>query len=577
VTGEQRPLPQFERKEDLTTIPMELDAYQSFFVVFSGKSQESEVSIRNGTVNFPELKPVQDLSGAWDVAFDPKWGGPAKVTFDTLQDWTTRPEPGIKYYSGIATYRKTFNLAQVPGGKMYLNLGVVHDMARVKLNGKDLGVVWCAPWRIEITGTVKAGENQLEVEVVNRWANRMIGDKQPADANARTVECPHGFLSGQKIQTGRYTFSTSDPYNAQSPLLPSGLLGPVVTLARSGSRVVPDSGTAADPDNQPAVKYRLEARDHGVVYKHGNGPDQCDYLGARDLWIYDDKGTFYMHYDGAGPKGWLACLATSTDLVNWTPKGPVLDLGASGTEDSASASYGTTYFDGKTWHMFYLGTPNTSPGPDFIPSPPYLTMKAQGKSPAGPWIKQPGIVAFRPGDVAATHYGASSVVVASPGMIVKNKDGYMMFFSGGGFALDGSMPYGHVSIARTKDLNGKWTVDPQPMLPWSETCENSSLYYEPSNKTWFLFTDHINRDHTDAIWVYWTKDLNKWNADHKAVVLDGQNCGWSRECIGLPSVIKLGNRLAVLYDAPGGESTSHMGRDIGLAWLDLPLEPPEEK
>ena len=86
-------------------------------------------------------------------------------------------------------------------------------MARVKLNGKDLGVVWCAPWRIEVTGVIKAGANQLEIEVVNRWPNRMIGDKQPADANART--------------TGRYTFSTHDPYNAQSALVPSGLLGPV--------------------------------------------------------------------------------------------------------------------------------------------------------------------------------------------------------------------------------------------------------------------------------------------------------------------------------------------------------------
>jgi hypothetical protein len=189
-------------------------------------------SDRSPKKNFPELKLSQELSGAWDVAFDPKWGGPEKVTFDTLQDWTTRLEPGIKYYSGIATYRKTFNLAQVPKGKTYLNLGVVHDMARVKMNGKDLGVVWCAPWRVEVTGAIKVGNNHLEIEVVNRWANRMIGDKQPAAANVRTVECPPGFLGGGKIQTGRYTFSTSDPYDVQSPLLPSGLLGPVQLLTQ---------------------------------------------------------------------------------------------------------------------------------------------------------------------------------------------------------------------------------------------------------------------------------------------------------------------------------------------------------
>jgi len=177
--------------------------------------------------NFPDAKTYQVLSGAWEVAFDPKWGGPEKVTFDVLRDWTTRPERGISYYSGIATYRKTFNLTQVPGGKTYLDLGEVHDMARVKLNGQDLGIVWCAPWRVEVTGVLKAGDNPLEIEVVNRWANRLIGDKQPADADVRTVECPPGFLGGQPIKAGRYTFSTSDPYTKRSELVSSGLLGPV--------------------------------------------------------------------------------------------------------------------------------------------------------------------------------------------------------------------------------------------------------------------------------------------------------------------------------------------------------------
>jgi hypothetical protein len=229
VTGERRPLPQFERADGLTVIPMEFDAFQSFFVVFGGKDQTPPSKTEK---NFPQFKISQELAGAWDVAFDPKWGGPEKITFDTLQDWTTRPEPGIKYYSGIATYRKTLNLARIPEGKTYLNLGVVHDMARVKLNGKDLGVVWCAPWRVEVTGALKAGENQLEIEVVNRWTNRMIGDKQPGDANPRTVKSQDRFLGGEEFKTGRYTFSTHDPYKAQSPMLPSGLLGPVRILTR---------------------------------------------------------------------------------------------------------------------------------------------------------------------------------------------------------------------------------------------------------------------------------------------------------------------------------------------------------
>jgi hypothetical protein len=229
VTGERRPLPQFERADGLTVIPMEFDAFQSFFVVFGGKAEKPASKTEK---NFPELGIGHGLSGAWDVAFDPKWGGPERIAFDTLQEWTARPEPGVKYYSGIATYRKTLNMIRVPEGKTYLDLGVVHDMARVKLNGEDLGVVWCAPWRIDVTGAIKAGENQLEIEVVNRWANRMIGDKQPADANARTVECPPGFLGGKKIPAGRYTFCTDDPYDSNSPLAPSGLLGPVQIMVQ---------------------------------------------------------------------------------------------------------------------------------------------------------------------------------------------------------------------------------------------------------------------------------------------------------------------------------------------------------
>jgi hypothetical protein len=101
------------------------------------------------------------------------------------------------------------------------------------------------------------------------------------------------------------------------------------------------------------------------------------------------------------------------------------------------------------------------------------------------------------------------------------------------------------------------------------------MYFEPSSRTWFLFTNHIGiengNEFTDAIWVYWTRELNRWNTADKAVVLDGRNCTWSHKCIGLPSVVKVGERLAIFYDAPGGDNTSHMKRDVGVAWLNLPL------
>lgn len=341
------------------------------------------------------------------------------------------------------------------------------------------------------------------------------------------------------------------------------LPGITVGAEQTGSRIVPAAEIAEYPDHRPAAKYRLDAKDQGVVFRHGTGPGQCDYLGARDVWVFQSGDAYYMHYDGAGPKGWLCCLATSTDLVNWTTKGPILDFGAKGQEDSASASYGVTYFDGKVWHMFYLGTPHASPPPDRVPSFPYLTMKAISDSPAGPWIKQPEVVPFR------TKRGTYYKDTASPGHVVFHNGEYLQFFSA-------SMKR-TIGIARTKNLDGPWTIDPAPIVPPEEQIENSSLYFEPANQTWFLFTNHIGlegHEYTDAVWVYWTKDLNRWNADHKAVVLDGKNCTWSRKCIGLPSVVKVGHRLAILYDAPGGDSKSHMRRDVGLAWLNLPLAPP---
>ena len=326
----------------------------------------------------------------------------------------------------------------------------------------------------------------------------------------------------------------------------------------------PAENVKAYPDGRPTAVLRMNANDRGVVLKHGDGPGRCDMLGARDVWVFESNGTYYMHYDGAGPHGWLCCLAVSTNLLDWKKQGPVLDFGKPGEDDSASASYGVTYYDGKEWHMFYLGTPHATRAPDLIPSFPYLTMKAKSASPTGPWIKQKDVIPFR--TQPNTYYAQT----ASPGQVIRQGDEYLMFFSA-------SMKR-TLSIARTKNLDGPWRIDAQPIVPPDEQVENSSLYFESSNKTWFLFTNHIGLEggeYTDAVWVYWTTDLNHWNAADKAVVLDERNCTWSRKCIGLPSVVKVGNRLAMFYDAPGGDSKSHMNRDVGLAWLELPLTPPK--
>jgi len=341
----------------------------------------------------------------------------------------------------------------------------------------------------------------------------------------------------------------------------------ICLVARPGFAIPP----AIYSDGRPQAHLRLDARDQGVVLRHGGGPGDCDILGAREAIVFEDAGNYYLHYNGAGKKGWLTCLATSKDLVHWEKRGSVLDFGRPGSPDSASASSSWVIHDGKWWHMFYLGTPNVSPAPDYIPMFPYQTFKARSRSPMGPWEKQYDAAPFtvQPG----TYYSAT----ASPGYIVKHNGEFLMFFSA-------ATPYPGIKrtlgLARAKKLDGPWVVQAEPILPPEEQIENTSLYYEPKNKTWFLFTDHIGinerkGEFTDAVWVYWSKDLNHWNPRDKAVVLDGRNCNWSKNCIGMPSVAKFGKQLAIFYDGPGGESVEHMNRDIGVTWLELPLTAPE--
>ena len=356
--------------------------------------------------------------------------------------------------------------------------------------------------------------------------------------------------------------------NALAIILFLGLPGCEISGSR-GSIPVPNP-PAVYPDGRPGASLRMEAIDAGIVLRHGDGPGRCDELGARDVWVWEADGNYFMHYDGAGAEGWLACLATSPDLVHWQKHGPALDLGAPGSPDARSASYGVTHLENGRWHLFYLGTPNVSPAPNFVPMFPYLTMKAEGDSPRGPWRKRYDVVPFRP--EPDTYYSST----ASPGHVIPTDEGWLMFFSAS--IHDGRLTRRTLGIARTKDLDGRWTVDPEPIVPLEEQIENSSLYYESANETWFLFTNHIGVDergeYTDAIWVYWSKDLEHWSTHDRAVVLDAKNCTWSTDCIGLPSVVKRGDRLAILYDAPGGTSVSHMRRHVGLAWLELPLRPP---
>lgn len=208
VSGETRKTEAFKETDGQIILPLEFFPYQSFFVVFP-KSERLKTTTGKQSSNFAATQFIQEITGSWQVKFDPQWGGPAEVEFDELKDWSKSPEDGIKYYSGKAVYVKEFDLSHpiVPGSALFLDLGVVKNIAEVKLNGKNLGIVWTAPWRADISEVIKEAGNVLEIEVINLWPNRLIGDA--------------ALLPEQRLT------HTNIEFKKDAPLLSSGLLGPV--------------------------------------------------------------------------------------------------------------------------------------------------------------------------------------------------------------------------------------------------------------------------------------------------------------------------------------------------------------
>ncbi len=262
-TGRLETLAVFAAKDGRTTLPLHLDPVGSVFVIFRqpvaasdpvvavqaaeslyGGSEPSGASpvadppvVRRDHVVLTEWRPVGyalttasgrklaipaaaipapvPLDGAWKVSFPPGLGAPAQATVDHLVSWTDSNDDGVKFFSGTATYAKTFDLPRAffgAGRRQFLDLGAVKNLARVRLNGVDLGVLWKEPFRIELTGTAEPGKNVLEIQVTNLWPNRMIGDAYLPPAQ-------------------RITWASVAPYGKGSPLLPSGLLGPVLIRA----------------------------------------------------------------------------------------------------------------------------------------------------------------------------------------------------------------------------------------------------------------------------------------------------------------------------------------------------------
>jgi hypothetical protein len=202
VTGERRLLPEWSEESGQTIVPLVFAPTQSWFVFFRQAGEPSA----NGK-NFPQATPLMTLDKPWTVAFDPKWGGPAKTEFATLTDWTQHAAEGIRHYSGTATYQTTFDLSTI-NGRLILDLGKVLDLATVKLNGKNLGTVWTAPWQVDLGTAAKTGSNTLEITITNPWNNRLVGDLKLPPAKRRTS------ISLATVK-------------ANTPLQAAGLLGPV--------------------------------------------------------------------------------------------------------------------------------------------------------------------------------------------------------------------------------------------------------------------------------------------------------------------------------------------------------------
>ncbi|RZL49243.1 MAG: DNA-binding protein, partial [Pedobacter sp.] len=167
-------------KGDRTHIRLKLPANGSLFLIFA-KSDKEVNNVQGRTLE--AFKPIQNLSTDWQVKFNQEYGGPSNpVEFKTLIDWTLNADSAIKYYSGTATYTKTFNFEGNNKDKVWIDLGAFSSIAEVKINGIDCGTLWTAPFELEVSKALKQGKNQIEIQVTNTWANRLIGDsKLPVD------------------------------------------------------------------------------------------------------------------------------------------------------------------------------------------------------------------------------------------------------------------------------------------------------------------------------------------------------------------------------------------------------------
>jgi hypothetical protein len=210
VTGEHHFAVSYRESANRTRVPLELSPCGSIFVMFRAAAKDHPSVAEDNSIHY---KAVQRVNGPWLVNFDKQAGGPGMVNFSNLVSWTARPESGVRFYSGTASYKTTFALTNgFPSASSFaLDLGDLRELADVKLNGKSCGITWSPPFRVDISRVLRPGKNELEIQVVNFWPNRLIGDAA---------------LPPQS----RITRTNIRKLTPETPLMPSGLFGPVMIL-----------------------------------------------------------------------------------------------------------------------------------------------------------------------------------------------------------------------------------------------------------------------------------------------------------------------------------------------------------
>jgi len=217
ATGATQPV-SYRVNDGRTTVPLKLDSYGTTFVVFRAPAAKNALELPTPKETVIDRLDLA-LNRDWSVSFEPGKGIPETIGFHRLFSWSDSAlltsDEALKYYSGTATYSKTIEISAddiTQGAHLWLDLGDVRELADVKVNDVDLGVLWKTPFKVDVTGAIRAGKNQIEIKVTNLWVNRMIGDQQTWAMK-------------------KYAFADFMPYKADSPLLPSGLLGPVRLIA----------------------------------------------------------------------------------------------------------------------------------------------------------------------------------------------------------------------------------------------------------------------------------------------------------------------------------------------------------